>query len=195
MGIKFVGDLSIADASVLADVSSDKRVLEFGSGGSTHIFAQTAQSVVSVETEQVWIDRTQENIQLLDDPALVTFVSYRLFNCRSTYDVIFVDGVPDKRQRFAEDTWKFLAPGGVMMFHDTRRFEYFREAAWIMQLHFAEVLTVEVNKDDSNLTLVYKRDRPLQYENWNYTEDKPLWAYGKEPRPAEHGLWEATQCE
>ena len=193
MGIKFVGDLSIADASVLADVSSGKRVLEFGSGGSTHIFAQTAQSVVSVETDPAWIDRTVSNLDLLGEHAPVTFVPYYLFNCRSGYDVIFVDGVPDKRQRFAEDTWKFLSGDGVIIFHDTRRFEYFREVAWLMQLWYSEIHTVEVNKNDSNLTLIYKRTRPLHYENWNLVESKPLWAYGKEPRPVEQGLWEATQ--
>ena len=44
--IDFVGDLSIQDAKVLLDYASKaQRILEFGVGGSTQIFAQCNPSV------------------------------------------------------------------------------------------------------------------------------------------------------
>ena len=76
-----------------------------------------------------------------------------------------------------------------MIFHDTRRFEYFKEVAWIMQLHFGEISRVEINKDESNMTVICKRIEPLPYENWNETEGKPEWAYGAVERPEGEGLW------
>ena len=189
MLIKFIGDLSIEDAWSLADMAQGRRVLEFGSGGSTQIFAQVAKLVTSVETDPTWIARTKDNLALLGEHAPVEFVPFDLFTCRAEYDVIFVDGVPDKRLEFAQATWPCLSKGGSMIFHDTRRFEYFREAAWVMQLHFSEISTVLINENDSNLTLIGKRDEPLHYVNWNDVEGKPLWAYGKADRPEGASLW------
>lgn len=189
MPIKFIGDLSIADAWVLSDLSLGKRVLEFGSGGSTQIFAQVAKLVTSVETDPAWIARTEDNLSLLGDHAPVDFVPFDLFAYCGEYDVIFVDGVPDKRLQFALAAWPLLAKGGTMLFHDTRRFEYFREVAWLMQMHFSEIGTVLINEDDSNLTLLCKREAPLYYENWNDVEGKPAWAYGKGDRPHGADLW------
>lgn len=190
MPIQFVGDLSIEDARILSEHSSCEHVLEFGVGGSTQIFAQSAQSVVSVETDPKWVLRTKENLALLEEPVSVSFVPYDLFNYQGSFDLIFVDGIPEKRLQFAERAWSCLKPGGVMIFHDTRRFEYFREAAWIIQLHFSEIKDVEINKNDSNLTLIHKRKEPLHYVNWNEIEGKPAWAYGKADRPEGEGLWE-----
>lgn len=188
--IKFVGDLSAEDASVLAEFAYGNSVLEFGSGGSTQIFAQVADSVTSVETDPTWVEKTRKNVLCLDDPKPVEFVPYDLFKFDQPYGVIFVDGVPNKRLQFAENAWKCLDGGGFMIFHDTRRFEYFKEAAWIIQLFFAEIQRVEVNYRDSNMTVIRKRGEPLHYVNWNETEGKPLWAYGAAERPDGEGLWQ-----
>lgn len=188
--LKFVGDLSIQDALILEQYAACNEVLEFGSGGSTQIFAQRAESVVSIETDPTWVKRTEDNLALLDNAVPVRFVPYDLFNYQGNFDVIFVDGVPDKRLDFAKHAWSCLKSGGCMIFHDTRRFEYFREAAWIIQLHFDEISRVDINKDESNMTVIGKRIKPLPYENWNETEGKPRWAYGAAERPEGEGLWE-----
>ena len=188
--LRFVGDLSIQDARILDQYAACNDVLEFGAGGSTQIFAQRAESVVSVETDPAWIERTQTNLAVIENAVPVRFVPYDLFTYNDSYDVIFVDGIPSKRLDFAERAWSCLKPGGCMIFHDTRRFEYFKEAAWIMQLHFDEISRVDINKDESNMTVIGKRINPLPYENWNETEDKPRWAYGAEQRPEGEGLWE-----
>ena len=190
MNIKFIGDLSTSDARVLYEVVRAKRVLEFGCGGSTQILAQFATRVVSVETEPEWIERTKRNLALLPATSAVEFVIYDDLILGEQFDVVFVDGVPNKRLKFAEAAWPCLAKGGVMIFHDTRRFEYFKEAAWIAQLHFSEIMLIEVNKEESNLTLIHKRERPLHYVNWNEVEGKPAWAYGKAERPEGADLWE-----
>ena len=39
------------------------------------------------------------------------------------------------------------------------------------------------------MTLIYKSEEPLYYENWNETEGKPLWAYGNGEIPEGEGLW------
>lgn len=190
MALRFVGDLSVEDARVLSTNAYRASVLEFGVGGSTQIFAQQASFVVSVDTDAGWITRTKANLRLLSKTVPVAFHLYNAFEFNGTYDVVFVDGAPSKRLEFAEKAWKCVNPGGSMIFHDTRRFEYFREAAWIAQLHFSEVQNMDVNVMDSNLTVVRKRRTPLHYVNWNYIEGKPLWAYGAEERPEEEGLWE-----
>jgi precorrin-6B methylase 2 len=186
--IRFVGDLSLQDANILSEISKNADVLEFGSGGSTQIFAQCANTIVSVETEHLWIDKTKKNLNLLGAHAQTKFVSYDLFKPTGKYDVIFVDGVLGKRLAFATDTWSLLKTSGKMVFHDTRHFENFKEVAWIMQLYFKEVSRVEINYKDSNLTIVQKRE-PLEYINWNNEENKPKWAYGIEEKPEGIELW------
>jgi precorrin-6B methylase 2 len=190
-GVSFVGDLSLEDASVLADEARQRlNVIEFGSGGSTQIFAQcSAGSVFSIETESEWIEKTSKNLEVLGLKNKVIFASYGFYPGSGNYDLVFVDGAPNLRLEFATHAWKRLNVGGVMIFHDTRRFEYFREAAWIMQLHFNEIDKVEINHKGSNLTLIYKGE-PKNYVNWNETEGKPAWAYGKADRPEGGGLWQ-----
>lgn len=187
--LHFIGDLSIQDANVLEHYSKDRRVLEFGSGGSTQIFAQRAKSIISVETDPVWICKTQDNLKLLSNSTPVLFVPYHSFTNEGQFDLIFVDGVPDKRLEFAQNAWRCLRPNGVMIFHDTRRFEYFKEAAWMLQTYFSEIGRVEINFQNSNMTVIQKRENPLFYVNWNVSEGKPLWAYGAAERPDGEGLW------
>lgn len=195
MKIGFIGDLSNSDARTLYEVARHKSVLEFGVGGSTQLFAQSAASVVSVDTDPVWVKRTKDNLALLPEHTLVDFQEFDLFDYRGEYDVIFVDGTPDKRLEFAKAAWPCLKKNGTMIFHDTRRFEYFREVAWIVQLHFAEISSVDINKNDSNLSLIHKRVAPKHYENWNEVEGKPLWAVGYGERPEGAGLWEVLWPE
>jgi len=190
MPFSFVGDLSIDDATVLHRVGSySNRILEFGVGGSTQIFAQTKPDVlVSVDTDLTWIERTRFNLKLIDGEITQPhFVPYDLF-MGGSFDLIFVDGVPDKRLDFAMKVWPMLSEYGAMIFHDTRRIEYLREATWVVQSFFDEVRYVSINESDSNLTIIEKGPS-LPYENWNETEGKPAWAYGKDEIPEGEGLW------
>lgn len=188
-GIAFVGDLSLEDADLLAYYGYQSRnILEFGSGGSTQIFAQCGPEVlVSVETDINWIEKTKNRISGVLGAVHPEFVSYG-DHPEKQYDLIFVDGVDDRRRDFAINTWKLLSNDGVMLFHDTRRFPDFANAAWVAQLHHNEIKLIEVNANDSNMTIIHKK--PHQpYVNWNESEGKPLWAYGAYPNPNGDELW------
>lgn len=176
--IAFNGDLSLEDASLLVSYGiQSSAILEFGSGGSTQIFAQCMpQALVSVETSSHWAKKTHENIKKLDRKTPARFFEYGLYP-KDDYDLVFVDGLQELRREFAIDSWPLLNPGGVMIFHDTRRFEYFQDAAWVAQLYFYELDRMDVNIDGSNLTILHKC-KPKKYVNWNETENKPAWAYG-----------------
>ncbi len=189
MTIKYIGDLSIQDAKELhKNGLNAKSILEFGVGGSTQIFAQCKpECLSSVETDPKWVLITQKRLTQLDDITMPLFFDYGKHPQRS-YDLIFVDGIDNLRKQFAIDNWKLLSVGGKMIFHDTRRFQDFVNAAWIAQLFFQEVKQIDVNVGNSNLTVIHKQEKQ-PYVNWNYTEGKPMWAYGGIDNTEEKPLW------
>lgn len=182
-GLKWVGDLSLEDADVLSRYAMQSpHILEFGCGGSTQIFSQCGcYKIVSVETNTDWVKQTLTNLQKIDKHSPVEFLPYTThFN--NSFQLIFVDGIDHLRREFAINTWKYLDLGGVMIFHDTRRFQDFQNAAWVSQLYFNEIVKIDVNQPasnnkSSNLTVLHKKQHE-PYVNWNFTEDKPQWAYG-----------------
>ena len=191
--IKFIGDLSLEDADILAGYAKNcEKILEFGSGGSTQIFAQSnARSIISVETDQKWIDLTASRLAQFGT-TVVEFSSYAT-HFDKFFDLIFVDGVDSLRKDFAIKTWKLLKLNGIMLFHDTRRFRDFQNVAWISQLYFNEIKQIDVNATasngiSSNITVLHKKQYE-PYVNWNKSENKPEWSYGKSD-DAEHLLWE-----
>lgn len=176
--INFIGDLSKEDAGILEWFGSQsKKILEFGAGGSTQIFAQCMPEVlISVETSQEWIDKTKRNIERFrpcTDPVFVSFGSHP----HHQYDLIFVDGVWDLRKTFAQATWPLLKVGGHMIFHDTRRSFDAQNVFLTTMMYFDEISSIVMNVDNSNCTVVTKEEK-IEYVNWNHSEGKPLWMYG-----------------
>jgi len=196
--IKFIGDLSLQDADILAKFGrQSKSIIEFGSGGSTQIFSQCGcNSVTSIETDPNWINLTKKRLSQLNEASVVEFFSYTHLDkiiFGKQYDLIFVDGVDHLRREFAITTWKYLQVGGVMIFHDTRRFNDFQNVAWIAQLYFNEINRIDINLAasdgiSSNMTVIHKKSYE-PYQNWNHTENKPLWAYGSQPNTEDIPLW------
>lgn len=181
--IKFIGDLSLEDADVLAGhAQNSKSILEFGVGGSTQVMAQCgADHMRCVDTDQAWIEITAKRLTQLKNATPVMFTTYTT-NFAEQYDLILVDGVDHLRREFAINTWQYLKSGGVMLFHDTRRFQDFQNAAWVAQLYFNEISSIDVNARasngcSSNITVLHKKTLE-PYVNWNHTENKPAWAYG-----------------
>lgn len=181
--IKFIGDLSLEDADVLAGHSQNSRsILEFGVGGSTQVIAQCGvKSMMCVDTDPRWIEITAARLTQIENATPVMFSAYTT-SFTEQYDLILVDGIDHLRREFAIDTWKYLKPGGVMLFHDTRRFQDFQNAAWVAQLYFNEISSIDVNArasngQSSNITVLHKKTLE-PYVNWNHTENKPAWAYG-----------------
>lgn len=181
--MEFIGDLSENDADLLESyANSFSKILEFGSGGSTQIFAQCLPKVlVSVETDPFWIERTIKNLEMFEEKTNPVFVPYDAYPVQE-YDLIFVDGVWDKRLDFAIKTWPLLDKHGVMIFHDTRRWFDAENAFRLCAKFYDEIDCVIVNENDSNCTIIMKCPR-IEYVNWNETEGKPKWAYGIGEKP------------
>ena len=173
--IDFVGDLSVADAKVLMNLSTNAQsILEFGAGGSTQIFAQRLpNTLISVETDPYWADIVQRKIAVDFPDATKPLMLGYTENFWQKFDLIFVDGVDDKRLDFALGTWGALRGGGVMLFHDTRRPADWENALVVANRNGAEVQSVELNLDNSNITVLRKRDKPLLYDNWHDVEGFP----------------------
>lgn len=189
--IKFIGDLSMEDADILAKHGKQSiNILEFGVGGSTQILAQCMpERLICVDTVETggdkWIDVTRRRVDSLKHKTVPEF--HDLFDFLNNvpqipYDMIFVDGVWWQRLPFAQATWPLLKVGGVMLFHDTRRNYDFENAVSIVKEFYEEVKLVETNAEasngkTSNITVVHKKIKET-YVNWNLTEGKPEWAYG-----------------
>jgi hypothetical protein len=64
-----------------------------------------------------------------------------------------------------------------MLFHDTRRPADLENALIVANKFGAEVEFVELNSFNSNITILRKRESPLNYENWHEVEGLPESAY------------------
>jgi hypothetical protein len=194
---QFIGDLSLQDADILCQYASQsKSILEFGAGGSTQLLAQSnADLIISVETDAKWIEITKQRLALITNATPVTFVEYTT-QFQTQFDLILVDGIDHLRKDFAIETWKYLKPNGIMIFHDTHRFQDFQNAAWVAQLYFNEIKRIDVNAAasngaSSNMTVLHKKlFEP--YVNWNLTESKPQWTYGTLDDNLQ--LWHYNDC-
>lgn len=202
---KFIGDLSLQDADILVQYADQSRdILEFGSGGSTQLLSQSAvNSIISIETNASWIEKTQKKLQTLNTAHKVTFLPYT-DQFYQEFDMIFVDGVWNLRQQFATETWKNLRVGGVMLFHDTRRDFDFENMLLVSRRFYTEISAIDVNArasdgQSSNISVIHKKS-PEPYVNWNETENKPLWSYGSGEPPTDelwsydHSMMGTTAC-
>lgn len=189
--IKFIGDLSMEDADILSMYGKKStNILEFGVGGSTQIFSQCKPDrLISVDTVETggdkWIEVTKKRIQSINNGTIPEFSD--LFDflknpVNVVYDLIFVDGIWWQRKPFAEKMWPYLKIGGVMLFHDTRRKIDSDNAIDFAKDYYEEIKCIETNAQasngkTSNTTVIHKKIKE-PYVNWNFTEGKPLWAYG-----------------
>ena len=208
--IRFVGDLSRADARILAHYASTAGViLEFGVGGSTQIFAQALSAngrVLTIDTDVEWIKITRARLRRLGATIAkrVTFflihagevrevlgddtlaLAFDVVSSASGVDLVFVDGVDHLRRSFALDTWNGLKNGGVMLFHDTRRPSDQTNVLDVVAARYNEIRSITLNEavdgESSNISVITKKiSEP--YVDWNLTEERPPWriGYGEPP--------------
>lgn len=195
---KFVGDLSLQDADILAMYSTKyNKILEFGVGGSTQIMSQGMPSTfISVETDQEWVDLTKKRLAKIHNKTPVNFMSYTEFENTSfteNFNMIFVDGIDALRLDFALRSWKFLETGGVMIFHDTRRENDVRNVTQLINIFALEISSVDINVTasngvSSNMTVVHKKSHE-PYVCWPLVENKPEWSYGHPKYDDSFPLW------
>lgn len=184
--IKYIGDISWADASVLKEmVETHHTILEFGCGASTQVMAKyksNGSSFRSIDTSKEWIDTTIKNLQLLDISTFsVEFQQYEDFfsqvSPNDQYDFIFNDGGDSLRRAFAVNIWPHLATNGILAFHDTRRPHDFRNVLEILATFQNEIGAVYFNTNGSNITTIQKVT-PKPYDNWQIRENKEPWMLG-----------------
>lgn len=184
----YIGDLSRADAAVLADFASKATVgiLEFGVGASTQIFGSYASvKVVSVDSSKEWIRRTINNFALLGIPDTIEYHDFFQFlknkgvfkTIPPVYDLIFNDGDPFYRLQFAQLAWGLLAEGGNLLFHDTRKLEHVKDVARFFSENARTIGNIQTNVADSNITVI-RKCAALPYEDWNVAEGRQQWEFG-----------------
>jgi hypothetical protein len=187
----YIGDLSRNDAAVLADAARDAaRILEFGVGGSTQIFARSAPpgaTITSVETDAGWIAKTTAILRAMDLADRVRFLDYESWrvglaasSALEKYDVILDDGIDTLREEFALRAWPSLAIGGKLIFHDTRRPRDIANVLKFCFAHYLEIESMALNVNSSNLTVLTKKV-PEPYENWNFAEGRGPLLVGNGP--------------
>lgn len=183
-----VGELSALDVGVLINLARQShRVLEFGAGGSTTIWAQfcpPVSEVVSVETAPEWTHRTMDMLAKLDCASEVGFLLIddwrEHVRPRSWYDLIFIDGASE-RIGVSEATWPLLMPGGKMVWHDTHGpplgamvFEWMaKHNLEIGDVHCESALTIATKCVERNIGDVRAFER------------RELWESGHAPLPAD----------
>ncbi len=187
--IPYIGDVSKNDALVLKEMAeTHKRILEFGCGASTQVLVHYSKGefVESIDTSEEWIKKTINNIDLLGLGGETTFFmgpydqfieSLEPVPYNVTYDFIFDDGVDYLRREFAVKIWPYLAVGGILAFHDTRRAPDFRNVLEVLATFQDEIGRVEFNYKDSNITLVQKK-LAAPYSNWQIDEQKEPFEIG-----------------
>jgi hypothetical protein len=169
-------DLSRADVVALWELAAQKRVVEFGAGGSTALFARTAASLYTYDTSPQWLAVAKRHVDKLRQTETLCTVEYR--HCPAAGvppkiargDLLFIDGYTPTRAAWMKAALeRQLAP--VIVAHDTRRLQPVRSFAALLEWPLtAWIDSVHYHYQGSNLLVVRLRDKPVQYSNWNQTE-------------------------
>jgi predicted O-methyltransferase YrrM len=186
--LRYVGDLSRADADLLAGLARDaERILEYGVGASTQIFAQASArrtKILSLDTEDFWIERTRV---ILDELVPGHGVRLRRFErltvlddlADGSFDLVFDDGHEDLRLEFGLASWRLLRTGGKLVLHDTRRRGDVGNVLLLAARFFREIERIDFNPGGSSLSILHKCARK-PYVDWNKKEDRAAWEMGEE---------------
>lgn len=157
-----VGNIDREDVEALAKLAKQSsRILEFGTGGSTQCFRQWAPLnawIWSVDTDPKWQERTKENLHKLQADEDVTFLAYdgwrEHFHDHAWFDLVFVDGLFERRMEFARRAWPLVQPGGMLCFHDCKWGEVAAMAYQLAAENFLEVISVQPRIYGSNIIAI-----------------------------------------
>lgn len=171
--MNYIGDISKNDFLVLQEAATKyKNILEFGVGASTQVILNyTSGSFVSIDTSQDWIDITKKNIEFLNINKPLDILTYDEFKPSGSYDFVFNDGVDHLRSSFGIFIFPYIQVGGVLAYHDTRRGGDMMNVLELVKRYFNEIDVIEMNKNNSNITFIRKKQYQ-PYEEWNVAEGK-----------------------
>lgn len=177
--IPYIGDISREDAFVLKEFAEkSSSILEFGCGASTQVLSKYSKNeIISIDTSQEWIDKTIKNIRLLEIEKMPLFKIYNNSFVSGLFDFVFNDGIDEYRKKFALDIWHNIKIGGILSFHDTRRWQDYKYVTEFIYLNYNEISKIYPNYKSSNITLITKKEEQ-PYVNWQETENKEQWQIG-----------------
>ena len=171
------GDLSRNDVIQLCEWCNNKKVVEFGMGGSTLILARCAKELHSYETNKEWYDITTRRIDQIPNKTCEPTLTlnevgkpYKLNGLPDDIpecDVLWVDGFAPLRKLWINN---FFDKAKTIIVHDSRRKEDATEALIIAIDRFDMVESIYLHHEDSNLIIIQKRDKRVAWENWNKVE-------------------------
>lgn len=108
-------------------LNSTIKILEFGSGSSTHYFAKKCNHVDSIEHEKAWFEKVNLNKPANSTIHLTELVyggeySNYANNLNKKFELIIVDG--RDRVNCLKNSFGFLTENGVMILDDSERDDY-----------------------------------------------------------------------
>jgi len=181
------GDLSRADVVALALLCRDKKVIEFGIGGSTILLSQVAKKVITYEHDQIWIDKIKPKLNDKVEVRLIEKDTSSIKNIGEECDVLFNDGHSLLRSPALIEFWPYIKDCAIL--HDSRM-TYAGNCVKKFIDSFVpnyepskgnpnklpdnpftgSLRSIEWNYLESNTVVMFKRNCTLKYENWKITE-------------------------
>ena len=171
------GDLSRADAVILVEYATGKKVLEVGVGGSTVLLSMfNTQPVISFDNNKEWIDRTQSNLNtysgFLKSKATIRYSDdYSNIHKHFYEDIhfVFIDCEPRYRWKCFDLLFNKAATGTIFMFHDSAT-DYVKDLVLkALTQYYFRIASIEQHIRGSNMSCIIKGEKKV-YENWNNTE-------------------------
>ena len=165
-------DLSRADVVLLCTLCKDRRIIEFGSGGSTVLLARVATQIDSYETDAHWIKLVQDRLDRETAklcPINIHLTGQTVPKKVPRADVLFVDGVSNLRNMWVEAALQRRLFVHAVIVHDSRR--PLKQLQCLLEWpSTAHIHRITYHAQDSNCLIIALRKRPVQYKNWNLTE-------------------------
>lgn len=166
-------DLSRNDARLLVQLCADKRVVEFGMGGSTLLLARIASELVSYETDEHWVELVRGTFASRNGnycPVTLRHCGGPPPNNVPRCEVMFVDGVMRYRPAWLRAAIEHRLTRLVVI-HDSRKERPLVLCKLLLEQPYARwIARVDYHYRDSNCLVVQLRRRPIRHTNWNTTE-------------------------
>ena len=121
---------------------SDMNIFEYGAGNSTIFLANFAETVTSVEHDELWYKYLQN--KLLKYKTNVRLIYQNPENYvdeiqkhKEKYDIVIIDGI--KRNECAQKSVDYLSEQGVIIFDDTDRTAYEKSYKYLLDRGFKRI--------------------------------------------------------
>ena len=137
----------VAEAIPLIDsvLNKNKKVFEWGSGGSTRWFADRAMKVVSVEHDYKWYHAVSSTCSTLKNVEVIlrkyppvenyTKIFFEMREKHGDFDVFVIDG--RNRVECVKTIFRFLKAGDIVIFDDYHRPKYSEAKSMLQAFKFS----------------------------------------------------------